>query len=150
LDLLHQQQEHSGVIKKRTFVPLDFARSGNSHSSQILPSNRLNVIKNIIDSTKSRGVNKKQQFIRAAIYAGKKGFVIGNLGNKTLFRINSIKKVDGKTVINRTPIYSFKQGRSVRIRKATHFMREASYQSASKMSKFFIREAKKQIEYNFK
>lgn len=145
-----EQQEHSGIINKRTFVPLDFARSGGSHSSQILPSNRLKVIKNIKEASKATGVNRKQQFIRAAIAAGKKGFVIGNLGKQTLFRIDNIKKVDGRTVITRTPIYSFKQGRSVRIRKATHFMRSASYQSAKKINTFFIKEAKKQIEFHFK
>jgi hypothetical protein len=145
-----EQQEHSGTINKRTFVPLDLARSGGSNTSQILPSNRLKVIKKIVDSTKSKGRNRKEQFIRAAIFAGKKGFVIGNLGKQTLFRINSIKSVGGKTIIGKTPIYSFKQGRSVRIRKATHFMREASYRSAQKINKYFAREAQKQIQRTFR
>lgn len=145
-----EQQEHSGKIDHRTFVPLDFARSGNSHTSEVLPSNRLKVIKNLIDATKIRGRNRKQQFVLAAIAAGKKGFVIGNLGNKTVFKISSISNVGGNTVVKKIPLYSFKQGRSVRIRKATNFMRTASYQSSSKMNQFFAREANKQFQYLYR
>jgi hypothetical protein len=147
-----EQQEHGGRIGKRTLIPLDFSRSGQSHGGQVLPSNRVRVIKNIIHSTKSKGRNKRQQFIKAAIYAGKNGLVIGNIGSReTLFRVKSIKKdANGKTVITKTPLYSYQKGRSIRIKKATHFMREASYKSARRMNEHFIREAKKQIQYIFK
>ncbi len=145
-----EQQEHSGTIQRRSFVPLNQARSGQSNAGQILPSNRLSSIKKIIDSTKSRGVNRKQAFVKAAIAAGKKGFVIGNLGKQTLFRINTIKKIAGRTVIGKTAIYSFKQNRNVRIKKATHFMREASLQSAGSMNRFFAAEARKQINRVFR
>lgn len=145
-----EQQEHGGSIPKRTFVPLDMARSGGSHSSQILPSNRLRVVKKIIHASKSSGRNRKEKFIRAAIAAGKKGFVVGNLGKETLFRINGIKRVGKKTVISRTPIYSYKQGRSVKIRKATGFMREASMKSSKRLPEHFRREAMRQIQRTFK
>lgn len=146
-----EQQEHSGTIEHRTFVPLDTSRSGANHAAQVLPSNRLDAIKNLIHASKSKGRNKKEQFIKAAIYAGKRGFVVGNLGKQTVFRINSIKRdASGKTVIGKTPLYSFSQGRSVRIRKATHFMREASYKSANKMTSFYIREAKRQYQRTYR
>lgn len=147
------QQEHSGVINRRSFVPLVFSRSGQSHGGQVLPSNRLKVIKNIIDSrNNASGRNKKEKFIRSAIHAGKRGFLIGNIGNsQTLFRVNTIKRDrNGKMIVGKTPIYSFKQGRSVRIKKATHFMRIASYQSAAKINQFFHREGNRQIQYLFK
>lgn len=146
-----EQQEYSGVIAHRTLVPLEFSRSGQSNAGQVLPSNRLRVIKNLIDSSKSKGRNNKEKFIKAAIHAGKRGFVIGNLGKKTVFRITGVKRTkQGNIVISKVPLYSFSKGRSVRIKKATHFMREASYNSAKKMSMFYQREARKQIQRVFR
>jgi hypothetical protein len=145
-----RQQEHGGVIDKRTMVPLDKARSGGGLSGQVLPSNRLKVVKNLVDAARSKGRNKKEKFIRAAVHAGKKGFVIGNLGRQTVFRINSIKKVGNRTVVSKTPLYSFKRGRSVRIKKATHFMREATYITTRKIPTFFAREAQRQIQRTFR
>ncbi len=146
-----EQQEHSGTIHHRTFVPLNFSRSGQSLAGQVLPSNRLKAVRRLVDASKYKGRNKKEQFIKAAVYAGKKGFVIGNLGKKTVFRINTIKRdKDGKTIIGKTPLYSFSQGRSVRIKKATHFMREASFQSAGKITKIYHAEAMRQINRVFK
>jgi hypothetical protein len=147
-----EQQEHSGVIPKRSFIPNDQSRSGSSLSGQVLPSNRLNVLKNIVDSTKSSGRNRREKFIKAAIYAGKKGLVLGNLGTtQTLFRIKNIKRdSNGKTIIVKTPLYSFKKGRNVRIRKATHFMREASYVTMKRINGFYTREAQRQIQRVFK
>lgn len=147
-----EQQEHSGTIQHRTFVPLDQARSGESHSSQILPSNRLKTIKKIIDTAKGQTFrNKKEQFIKAAIHAGKGGFVIGNFGKKTLFRITGVKRdKNGKTIISRKAIYSYDKGRGVKIKKATHFFREASLISANRINGFFAREAQRQIQRTFK
>lgn len=145
-----EQQEHSGKIEKRTLVPLDTARSGENHGSQILPSNRLRTIRKIIDSSKAQGRNAKEKFVKSAVYAGKKGFVLGNFGKKTLFRINTIKRVDGKIIVGKTALYSYNPSRSVRIKKATHFMREASYISSGKLNVFFQREGMKQIQRVFK
>jgi hypothetical protein len=143
-------QEHGGTIEKRSFIPLKFARSGGVNTGQVKPSNRLSAIRKIIDSNKSGGRNRREQFVRAAIAAGRRGFVIGNLGKQTLFRIDSIKKVNNRTVVTKTPIYSFSKGRSVQIGRATHFMREASLISVSKMNEFYSQETKRQIQYLFR
>lgn len=144
-----EQQEFGGSIPKRTFVPLDFSRSGQGNSGQVLPSNRLKTLKNIINSANAKGRNAREKFIKSAIHAGKRGYVIGNIGTRqTLFRVNSIKRdKSGKTIIGKTPLYSFQHGRSVKIKKSTHFMREASYKSMKKGSAFFIREAKRQLSF---
>jgi hypothetical protein len=159
-----EQQEFSGSIPKRSLVPFDQARSGGEHSGQILPTNRLHQLK-IIDAAKIPGRSKKQQFIIAALIAKNKwpmtvagagktavqGTFDGKNGSRTVFRINSVKrKKGGKWEIDKTRLYSVKTGRSVRINKATHFMREASYISAGKMNMMFRKEAMRQFQRTYK
>lgn len=146
-----EQQEYSGVIDKRSFIPTTQARSGQVNQGQVLPSNRLRTIKNIVFSTKSRGRNKQEQFIRAAIKAGKNGFVVGNVGaTQSLFKILSVKKDGGQTMVRKKLLYSYKSGRSVKIKKATHFMQEASRITHEKVRRFFLLEARRQYNRVFK
>lgn len=144
-----RQQEFSGTIGKRTFIPLNPSRSGGTLSGQVLPSRRLKAIKNIVKAANSGGTSSRQKFVRAALVAKKGGYVIGNLGNGTLYRIESIKRIQGKTLIKKIPVYSYKKGRGVKI-KATHFMREASMRSAAMIPKFYVNEAQRQINRVFK
>jgi hypothetical protein len=75
-------------------------------------------------------------------------YVIGGgfkAGRKTLYRINGISRVGRGMKVKVTPLYSFKEGRSVKIKQDTHFMREASLKSASHLNKFFIEEAERQF-----
>lgn len=140
-----EEQEYGGRIRSRSFIPLGAARSGNSSSKPVLPSNRLRKIRKVVDSNRGRGVSRSSKFVRAAMKAGRGGFVIGNFARKTLFKITSISKdEDGKPVITKIPIYSFLKGRSVGI-KSTRFMRNASDLSASKLEKFYIEEAERQF-----
>lgn len=145
-----EEQENSGVIGNRSFVPLPTSRSNNTNSGQVLPSNRLSVIKKIVDSSNSSGRSKKEQFIKAALYAGRGGFVIGNTGSKTLFKITSVKRDGQSTIIKKTPLYSFAKGRSVRITKATHFMRTASFKTSNEIYKFYQQESTRQLNRLFK
>ena len=147
-----EQQEYSGTINKRSFIPLKAARSGGSQSAEVLPSNRLrNVIKLIVDPSKQRGKSRKAKFVIAAVKAGRRGFVMGNFGKQSLFRITSIRRDENKnTIITKVPIYSHKSGRSVRIKRATGFMGEASRKSAGKLNTFYISEANRQINRVFR
>lgn len=138
-----EQQEHGGTIRKRAFIPLEKARGG-SNSRPVRPGNRLSTINRIANSGKARGKNKKERFVKSAIHIGKGGYVIGNFQKKILWRIDTINRVNGKTKIKTTPMYSFEENRSVRV-KATGFMKEASILSANKMEQYYIREANKQI-----
>lgn len=144
-----QQQEYGGTIDDRSLIPLDTARSGNDYDKPVRPSFRLKAIKGVVDSEQERGVNRKQRFLKAAIKAGVKGYVKGNLGRRTLFKINTIKRVGGKTVVIKTPLYSYAKGRRVSI-GATGFMRSASLQSASRLEIYYEQEARRQILRMFK
>jgi hypothetical protein len=139
-----QQQEHGGKIKSRSFIPTDVGRGGNK-SKPVRPMNRLSKISNIVNSANVSGTTRKQKFIRAAIQAGKGGYVIGNFPNKKLHRITSIKKAGGGTVIKSKAIYTFKKGRDVSV-KPTGFMRKATMNSTSKMPDIYNKEAKRQIQ----
>jgi len=131
-------------IKSRSFIPTDVGRGGNK-SKPVRPINRLSRISNIINSNNVSGTTKKQQFIKAAIQAGKGGHVIGNFPNKKLHKITSIKKGAGGTVVKSKAIYTFKQGRDVSV-KPNGFMRKATLKSTSKMPKIYDEEAKRQIK----
>lgn len=140
-----EQQEYGGTINSKSFIPLETARAGNN-ATPVRPRNRLSAINNVVNSAKGRvkGKNKKERFVKSAIYAGVGGYVIGNFTKQQLFRITSIRKKKGSIVIKKTPIYSFEEDRSVNV-KETSFMREASIQSAKKMESIYIKQAGKQI-----
>lgn len=140
-----EQQEYGGQIDSKSFIPMDPARGGNK-ARPVRPGNRISVINGVVNSAKGivKGKNKQERFVKSSIHAGVGGYVIGNFNKQQLFRINSIRKKKGHTVIKKTPIYSFEENRSVSV-KATGFMREASIESAAKMEEVFKKEAGKQI-----
>lgn len=137
-----EQQEDGGTINKKSFIPMDAARGGNK-SRPVRPGNRLSSINKIVNSNTVNAKSEKQQFMKAVKIAGVGGFVIGNRKKKVLWRVNSMNLNKGKLKL--TPIYTFKQNRSVRV-KPTGFMETASIESAKKIEDFYIKEAKKQIK----
>ena len=144
-----QQQDNGGSISGRAFIPLKQARTGNSYNRMVRAPNRIGAIKSkIVDSEDSEGNSKMERYTKAAIHAGKGGFVLGNVvngkGNKMVMRVNKIIREGQKTIIAATPIYAVKAGRHVHV-KATHFMQKASIMSANKMDAMYIAEAEKQI-----
>lgn len=148
-----RQQEHGGDIDSRSFIPLDNARSGGI-ATPVRPMNRLARIRNQVGDLKNipdvrnapRARSGRQAYIKTAMMAGERGFIIAGLhGKRIVYRINSIRRNGRGMQVKSTPIYSLKSGRSVSIDDDTHFMREASLKSARKMEKFYIEEASKQI-----
>lgn len=142
-----EEQESGGEIDKRTFVPTIFARAGKRHSGLVRPNFRIKALRNqgIIESKKVQGkfhkLTKRQQFVAAANKAGIGGNVIYN---GFLYRIESVmgRKVEAK------PLYSVKKGRSVNV-QATHFMKEASTQSAARLEDFYARQAQRQLKKHY-
>jgi hypothetical protein len=145
-----EQQEEGGQIKKRTFIPIDTARTGKSKSKLVQKKNILEKIKNIVKVRRTG--NAKQAWVKAAIIAkklyGNDAYVLGRAkeGKQTLSRINNITRPGGARdiSINRTPLYSVVKGRAVAV-KGTQFMKRASYETQSNMNAVFIIEAQKQI-----
>ena len=133
-----EQQEKGGDIDKRSFVPMDGARAGNSSSGKIRSNARLSKIRNIVEAKDMHGKNKKEQFVRAVQKAGKSGYV---LSGKILWRIDSISK---KGKYKKTALYNFKKGRKVHV-ESTYFMKSASLQSAEKGELFYKQNAERTI-----
>jgi hypothetical protein len=139
-----EQQEHGGVIKGKSFIPTDAARGG-SGARPVRPTNRLSQINNVVTAKKGSG-NWRKKFLAAVYKAGVGGHVIGGEKTQVLWRIDSLgRKKGGKLDLKMTPLYTFKEGRSVRV-KATGFMQEASLESADKMERFYKIEAEKQVK----
>lgn len=133
-----EQQEKGGKIKGKSFIPLEGARGGNK-SRPVRPVNRLSKVTKVVNANSLRG---KGRFIKAAIKAGKGNHVIAF---DTLYKVSSIRKLKGRTKVNAKAMYSFKKGRSVKV-KATGFMQEATVKTISKIDDFYIKEAKKRFE----
>lgn len=154
-----EQQEDGGEIGGKSLIPMKTARVGNSKNKNVRPNYRIKNLGNVIDAKKVTAGNKKQKFIRAAFMAtklyGDAAFVLGNdwKGNRTLSKINviwgSTRKQGNfgsrKLLIERTPLYTFRKGRSINV-AGKNFMRRASLESGLKMDDFYMARAKKQIE----
>lgn len=146
-----QQQEQGGIIDHRSFIPLDSARTGESHKQMVKPGVRLSNVKGVVNAANSKGANDKEKFIKAAIHAGRGGFVIGTGNKKKLFQISLINRLSGRdshgrmTRVKAKAIYSFSQGRGVSI-SATHFMKEATLITASRLPVFYAQEAERQFK----
>jgi len=138
-----EEQEFGGDISHRTFVPLDGARKGGN-ATPVRPGNRLAKIKNIVNMAKGTQGSDAAKFTVAAQIAGRGGYVVGGMGSQILYRIKNIIKRGDKTIIRKTPLYSFEEGRSVGI-EAQGFMLEATKRSASKMMSMYKLEARRQI-----
>lgn len=145
-----EQQEHGGIIKGRSFVPTDKARVGGNRAKNVAPRNRLGriTIRDVIRSGRSVGKTKEQRFIKSVTLAkkrfGAKAYV---LTRTMLFRVDRVgfNKRARRLNLKVTPLYSFKQGRTVKV-KATHFMRQATMVQAKRLDIFFKNEAEKRIK----
>ena len=156
-----EDQEHGGTIQGRSFKPLRAARIGgrgnvraNARISQILKAG------NVVDVRDSRstgssnagtvggskvGMNnnyKMQQFIKASIFAGEGGYV---LGGRILWRVKRIARIGQNTFFTKEKLYTFKKSGVAKV-TATGFMRKAAFEVQKEMEFFFKLQAMKQIK----
>jgi hypothetical protein len=136
-----EQQEHSGRIGGKSFIPLDSARTGG-YNTLVKPANRLSRIlkSNKIVVARNMGPgSKKQQFIKAVHKAGAGGYVLGSniKGETILWRVDSI---NGPNRFSLTALYDYVGGRKVRVNE-TGFMEISSMKSARKLNRFYIAQA---------
>lgn len=136
-----EQQEYSGNIDGRSFIPLDAARKGGSHSQLVTPANRLTKINNVVVASKMGRGTKKQKFVSSIYKAGPGGYVLGSStkGEDILWRVNTIYPGESRRFLL-TPLYDFRKSRSVKVDE-TGFMRTASVNSAKGMNKYYIAQA---------
>ena len=130
-----EQQEHGGIIDKKSFVPTDASRKGGK-LTPVRPINQLGRIKKMVNVNKKTG-NSKQKYFGAATDAGRGGFI---LTKNALLRVKSFTKKKLKTEM----VYDYKQGRKVKV-KETSFMRDASLRTGARLKEFYVKEAKRQL-----
>lgn len=146
-DLVHQ--EDGGSIDKKSFIPLDSARTSKSNDKPVRPNARLKSIGKIVNARYQKGANKSAKFINAVLKAGVGGFVLGSTKNGE----NILWRVDGgyssvktkKFTPKLTALYDWKLGRKAHI-NGTGFMRRASLDSSKKIEGFYITQALRQIK----
>lgn len=143
-----EKQEHGGSINKKAFIPMKQSRVGNSNNRVVKSGNRMAVINDQKITSLNRGSspNRKQQFIRAVIYAKSKedGLVLGHRtkdGGRTLFKIDEVSQniKTRKLRLKMKPIYNVKNGRKINV-KPTHFVEEAANKT-KKMIPLLFKEA---------
>jgi hypothetical protein len=157
-----EQQEFGGKIGSRSFIPWKNARTSNNWNKSVRPINRLSSIPldKVINAERVRfkghDRNQKQKFVRAAIMAkklhGNNAYVLTNKygdGRQTLMKIDEIwessRHGNHPIEIRRTPIYSFKKGRNVKV-KGKQFAKRAANEAHIKISDHYIKAA----EFQFK
>lgn len=134
-----EEQESGGTIDKKGFIPMLAARKGGARTA-VRANARLKQIKNIVKANTMGFSNPKSNFIVAAHKAGKGGYF---LSKNTLWRVNKLNPVKSSD-INLTPLYSFKKGRTAKV-KATHFIEKAGGETQKKMDGYFIARAEKAV-----
>lgn len=144
-----EQQEHGGDIKGRSFIGIADARVSKSTSRQIRANARISDLKKrIVNANRGNGRSAKEKYIRSAIHAGPGGIILGNKlsqkGTRFLYRIKSLKKVKGRTIVKTDLLYAYQKNKAVKP-KATHFMEQASLKSAGIMQRKFIEHAQRAI-----
>jgi len=142
-----QQQEIGGRIKSRSFIAMNPARVSNSPTKSVRPNARLANTK-IINSANGTST-RRQQFVRAAIKAHQQGaLVIGNFDEQIVFRVDDITPSgisrQGITM-KLTPLYTYKQGRSVQVSQ-TGFMQKSANKTAPKIVGLFAGHAENQFK----
>lgn len=154
-----EKQEHGGTIKN-TLIAANDARIGKSENKMVQSKNRLGRVpeSQIVrpnKTGKSRSGNRipikseKQQFVRAVIRAGNDGYVMSNKktrrGGNIIFRVKNLK-LGGGVSFRLEALYNKKKGRQIKVEK-TQFMERSSLESGQKLDDFFIKEARKQIDF---
>lgn len=142
-----EQQEHGGTIDKKSFIPMDTARTGKSNNRNVKKQNRLSQIQNIVRAKKSNGPTEAVRFKKAAIFAGVGGHVLSERG--ILYRVNKITRKGKNTDLLMTPLYNFKKNRSVKV-KRTQFMEEAAMDTVKIIPRTFVKEAEFQFKKHLK
>lgn len=142
-----RSQERGGPIGPKPFVALGSARVGKQYSKQVRKKSRLSNINEVIYARDSQGANDAEKFIKAAITAGKGGYVLGtedSEGKRYLLRINSVKQKTGGTVVNSKALYVYEEGRRFSV-QSTGFMRKATDQALKKAKGLFRANAERTL-----
>ena len=130
-------QSRGGAISNRAFIPMDTARTSDSHQKKVRKKARLSAIaiRHRIKAGDAR------QMIKTAYKTGVGGHL---LYGDTMFEIRSIRRRGQNSFIKMKPLYSYEKGRSVQVSKKDYVERAATMQGY-KMNNNFAAFAQKRI-----
>ena len=131
-------QEYGGIIKKRDYINTDESRVAESRTRRVGKVGRV--------KGKELKIYRGKSFVKK-VHRAKEGGYIKH--KKWIFRINSIDRKNGRLKINTTPIFTFKRGRSVRIKKRP-FLKPAANDIIKIQHRIFKKNAEKRIRYYYK
>lgn len=147
-------QQAGGIIRGRSFIPTQYARTGKNWNKNVRRDYRLGVLDKKIgrasEVSRSKGRNRKQRFIRTAAYAATRGnnFMIDSRYLYLVTRGGAGRyryKLNGLN-LSITPLYSYRKGRSVRIRDKRKFTEKAARRVNMRSEQIFKGHAKKQFK----
>lgn len=133
-----QYQEDGGEIKRKTFIPLDNARKGNSESGLVQAKYRLSKMNRFIDANSDDVRMEGKARLRASARFMKAGRMAASEkipfvspfenkdGSRTVYMASFTAK---KGIVKYKALYTLKSKRSVRV-KATNFLMEAAKESS--------------------
>ena len=132
-----EKQEVGGKIGGRAFIPTDKARVGKKSNKAVSAKRTLKNFKKM----KRVGWGDKKGFLRVLSKTERGGAII--YGSMVLM-VTGRQKKGGRMFAKTEKIYSFKRGRSVRV-KPTFFMKTAALISSNRMELIYKQEAEKQV-----
>lgn len=138
-------QERGGRIDGRAYIPTDKARTAKNYVRMVARRNRIKNLRNVVVVANAPGKKHGQKFIQSVVHAGEKGLI---LTQDSLFRVDKMQRKDGSWKFRLTHLYSYKKGRSVRV-KATYFMRQALDKTQRKTEGIYIHEVTREFNKHF-
>ena len=146
-----EKQEHGGTVGGRKYIPVNSARTGKRNKKKVAKRNRLGEIGigNIILAKNSEGKNDREKFTKAVMVAGKGGFVQSKTRVWRVDKVESSLKTR-KLRVKLTGMYIVNDSKTVKIKKATHFMKKATVKTSKKADEFYIKEAEKRFAYELR
>jgi hypothetical protein len=150
-------------IDDREFMPTDEARVGKNPMKKIQAKYRLsgdmgNRLKNVVDTARNRASSRTQRFVRTAIHARSKHGNGALIRHKTRTGVTKIYEVGsgGRPVKNRTfqirvkAVYTYEKNRVVPAGRTKPFTRIAAKKSSRHLSRFYMQQAQKRINWSKK
>jgi len=131
-----EEQEEGATVQNRTYIPLPGARVGENQNRLVSKRFWLNNIK----PKQNKPIFKNQELVKAAFQVGKGGVLAYN---DIIFEVRTITNKP-RFFMKLSPIYSYKEGRSVRLEKKP-FMEPASEKTYNKADDFYTKNANYQF-----
>lgn len=146
-----EAQEFGGTIMGRKLIPMDSARTSNSHAKKLRKKNQFRQLGKTVRmrSTGGRGT-RKSRFVASVMKAnslGAKNMIITTGGRGTLYRISGVSQSirTRKIKFKMQALYHYRNTKFSRVQPSP-FMEPSATLAAKKMDKFYKKQADRQFK----